>query len=275
MSIKFKLSDAITELNNLEDNSVDLFYVDPPYVIKYKAWDKNREDFEKFTEPWIKTCVKKLKPTGSMYIFMAKDNLFANKDKKRSKGLVNLLEENGTVHIDNWITWKRQKGRSSTHKAKSLREEIIHFTKHPTKYTWNNVEVLRDVVTPYVKDGRPRGWFIDEATGRRVRWTGIGDVWMYSSPQWNGLLDKQRHSAQKPFLLVERIILMGSNKGDVVDPFMGSGVAAHVCKYHERNYIGIDNDKDIYKDAVKYFILNYKSIKKVFEAGVQRVTNNK
>ncbi len=270
--IKFKFNDAISEINKLKDNSVDLFYVDLPYVIKYKEWDKNREDFEIFTEPWIKACVKKLKPTGSMYVFMAKDNLFANKNKKRTKGLVNILEEYGTVHIDNWITWKRQKGRGSKHKAKSLREEIIHFTKHPTKYTWNNVEVLRDVVIPYVKDGRPRGWFVDEATGRRVRWTGIGDVWMYSSPQWNGLLDKQRHSAQKPFLLVERIILMGSNKGDlVVDPFMGSGVASHVCKYHERNYIGIDNDKDIYKDAVKYYFLNYKNIKKIFEAGIQRV----
>ena len=184
--VKFSSRDCFNRVKKLKDRSVNLFYVDPPYCIGYKSWDESRKDFVEFTNKWVKLLLPKLKDDGAMIVFMAKDNLFANKNKKIEKGLVNILEEYGTVHIDNWATWKRQKGRGSKKKLKSVREEIIHFTKHPKNYTFNMVEVLRDVVTPYVKDGRPRGWFVDEATGKRVRWTGTGNVWMYSSPQWNG-----------------------------------------------------------------------------------------
>lgn len=269
--IKFSLNDCFNRVKKLPDNSVDLFYVDPPYGIGYKSWDKSRSEFTAFTEKWVQLLLPKLKENGAMVIFMAKDNLFANKNKKIVRGLINILEDCGIVHFDNWATWKRQKGRGSKKKLKSIREEIIHFTKS-NKYAFNHIEVLRDVVAPYVKDGRPRGWFIDEGTGRRVRWTGTGNVWMYSSPQWNGLLDKQRHSAQKPFLLVERVILMYSNEGDfVVDPFMGSGSCAFVCKYHNRDYLGIEMDKQTYLSTVDYYKNNKEHIFKIYEEKVQRV----
>lgn len=46
-------------------------------------------------------------------------------------------------------------------------------------YTGNNkfanVKVLRHVLAPYVKDGKPRGWFYGK-DNEPLRWTGIGNI---------------------------------------------------------------------------------------------------
>ncbi len=257
--------DMHEKLNIVSDKSVPLFIIDPQYCLNYKKWDGKRNDFRRITEAWIEKILPKMTDDGSAWIFMAYDHLFANKDKKVEKGLINMLEEVGYVHLDNCVTWGRQKGRGARYKLKSVREEIVHFTKHPKKYVWNDVQVLREVVTPYVKDGRPRGWFVAES-GMRVRWTVLGNVWFFSSPQWNGIIDKQRHPAQKPFMLIERLILLSSNKNDlIVDPFMGSGVTAMVSRYYDRNYIGIENDSKIYKDAKRFLDKNYNRIISEYE----------
>lgn len=67
--------------------------------------------------------------------------------------------------------------------------------------------------------------------------TGFTDVW-----QFNFYKEKRHnHPTQKPFELIERIVLTSSNKGDlVVDPCMGTGTALKVCKAHDRNFKGAE-----------------------------------
>lgn len=156
----------------------------------------------------------------------------------------------------------RQKGRGSSKHLKSQREDIFYATKPEGKITWNNLKMLREVVTPYIKNGRPRGWFLDE-NGKRVRWTGLGNVWVYTAPQYNSLSDKQIHSAQKPVMLIERLIRLSTNEGDVVlDPFMGSGTTAVACIISNRKYIGYELDKNNYKlSNERINNLNYKNYK--------------
>lgn len=240
---KILYGDFFEKINDVEDASVDLILVDPPYLIDYKDWDTKDDDF---MLRWIELSIKKLKPTGSMWIFMAKDNLFTH--KFCSMGLVNILQEHGIVNLKNWITWARQKGRGASKHLKSQREEIIHFTLNEN-YTWNNLQVLRDVICPYVKDGRPRGWFLDEE-GHRVRWTGMGNVMTYSSPQFNSISEKQNHSAQKPVMLLDRLIRLSSNERDIVfDPFMGSGSTGVACRLSNRNFIGIEINETYFNIA--------------------------
>ena len=259
--IKLYDVDIFKKLNDrVDDNSVDLIAVDPPYLIGYanKDWDKH--EFVYFTEKWVELVYRKLKVNGTMWAFMAKDNSFTWSGCQ--KGFVNILEDYGTVHMDNWVTWARQKGRGSSKHLKSQREELFHFTKHPTDYTWNNLKMLREVIAPYVKDGRPRGWFLDE-NGKRVRWTGLGNVWTYSAPQFNGVAERQIHSSQKPVMMMERIIRLSSNENDLVlDPFMGSGTTGVAAKLSNRSFIGFENDKEMFKKASTrilddFDILNY------------------
>ena len=53
--------------------------------------------------------------------------------------------------------------------------------------------------------------------------------------------DKRIHKWEKPITLLERLVLVHTNKGDLVfDPFSGSGNLGKVCERLSRNYIGID-----------------------------------
>jgi len=52
------------------------------------------------------------------------------------------------------------------------------------------------------------------------------------------------HSTQKPFKLVQQVLLTASNKGDLVlDPFLGSGTTAVVAKALGRDWVGIEKEK--------------------------------
>jgi len=184
-----------------------------------------------------------LKPTGTLWSFMGYTHIL---------DFVPILQKYGKVHLENWVVWARQKGRGSSKHLKSIREDIFHVTKSD-EFTWNNVKVLRDVIWAYKnKDGSPRGWFINE-NGERKRWTGLGNVWVFSCPFWNSKGENAYlHPAQKPVAMIERLILLSSNEGDVVlDPFSGSGVTAVVCERLKRKYICIEKDEKYFSDSVK------------------------
>ena len=60
--------------------------------------------------------------------------------------------------------------------------------------------------------------------------------------------NQRSHPTQKPEALLYRILLASTNKGDLVlDPFSGSGTTAVVAKKLQRNFIGIEKDKDYVK----------------------------
>lgn len=134
-----------------------------------------------------------------------------------------------------------------------LIEEILCISKSEDFY-YENIQYLRDVVVPYVKDGKPRGWFVDQNTGNRVRWAGLGNVLCFSSPFHNNKFEKQIHSTQKPFLLICELLLLTTKPNDIIlDPFMGSGVSGIACDVLGRKFIGIEKDSDMYKKAINWF----------------------
>lgn len=51
--------------------------------------------------------------------------------------------------------------------------EASLFYKEKPKF--NNIKVLREVKCPYVKEGKPRGWFKGK-NDEPVRWTGISNI---------------------------------------------------------------------------------------------------
>ena len=238
--------DCISGMKKLPDKSVNLVVTDPPYYIRYKAWDKTA-DFVKSTEDWLQEVFRVLKPNGTLWSFMGYERVFE---------FVPLLNKYGICHLENWTIVAHSKGRGASKHLKSIREDLFHVTKSK-KFTWNSQQTLREVIAPYVKDGRPRGWFLidlpdekGQIVKRRARWTGLGNVWVYSFPQYNSICEKQIHPAQKPIMLMERLIRLSSNKGDLVlDPFMGSGTTALACKLSGRNFIGFENNKEYYKKA--------------------------
>jgi len=56
---------------------------------------------------------------------------------------------------------------------------------------------------------------------------------------------RDKHPCQLPLHLLERIVLMATDAGDIVlDPFMGTGTTALAAKRLGRQYIGFDLDEN-------------------------------
>ena len=77
---------------------------------------------------------------------------------------------------------------------------------------------------------------------------------VYNPPLPNSMLEikstRGKHSTEKPVALMEWIFKYYSKEGDVVlDPTCGSGSTGVACKNMNRNFIGIEMDKDIFKVA--------------------------
>ena len=89
-----------------------------------------------------------------------------------------------------------------------------------------------------------------------------GRHWSQYTNIFTDLVDNSKiHPFRKPPSLIKRLLLNHSNEGDLVlDPFMGSGVTVLSCLENDRDYIGIEKDKDYYELVVEEFhkFLKYK-----------------
>ena len=81
--------------------------------------------------------------------------------------------------------------------------------------------------------------------------------------QINAQRHKTKHPTEKPEILLERIIAIGSKKGArILDPFMGSGTTGVVAKALGRKFLGIEIDKDYFAAAEKRITGTKKVVKR-------------
>lgn len=240
--------DALRFINKLEDESVDLFVLDPPYNMKKADWDtfRSRDHFLSFCKDWIEASVKKMKTGGSIYIFNTPENCAY---------LLPILQSNGYT-LQNWITWDKRDGMGFSRKKFASGQETILFLTKGRNHTFN-ADAVR---VPYesveriqaakekgiVKNGKR--WF-PNPQGRLC-----GEVWHFSSHRHqekaNGKTQKYIHATMKPIPLLERIISASSNRGDlVVDFFMGTGSTAIAASKLGRNFLGCDLSSEYIKYA--------------------------
>ncbi len=242
----FLNKDCFEVMKNMEAGSVDCIVTDPPYGIGFKGvtsntqWD-DIEDYKQFIQKFLIEAKRVLKDDGTIWLCCGRTMI---------PQVFRAIEAAGLqCNLENWLTYARQKGRGAKNKLKSQAEEILHITKSK-KYYFNVVEYLRECVVPYVKDGKPRGWFIDQNTGERVRWSGVGNVLCFTSPFFKCKFEKQIHSTQKPVLLFAELMMLSSRPGDVVfDPFAGSASCGVAATLTGREWIGCELDQDMYNKA--------------------------
>lgn len=262
--------------NYIQENSIDLFFCDPPYFISGKKseneeidqnsgdrqdWDRqweNIDDYLSWTERWMRLMFAQLKPNGSAYICISWEH---------SGKFHQLLEKVG-FKIQNRITWKRDKGRGSRTNWKNMHEDVWFVTKHATDYVFNvdSVMVEKEVVAPYRDaEGNPKDWYETE-DGRKVRMTYPGNLWTeYTVPFWSMKEVRSyaktkktpenelpKHNTQKPKDLVKRCIMASSNEDAlIIDYFSGSGTTAIASKELKRRFIGFEISPLCVKMAIK------------------------
>lgn len=228
-------------LKVIDDTSIDLAVLDPPYNMHKSDWDTfpDTASFLSFTYRWIDELLPKLKPNGSLYIFNTPFN---------SAFILQYLVSKNMI-FQNWITWDKRDGLGSAKRKFSNGQETILFFTKSNKHTFN----YDDVRVPYESTSRinhakvkgilknGKRWF-PNAKGRYC-----GEVWHISSERHktkiNGKVQKLEHLTPKPLDLIERIIIASSNEGDLVlDCFVGSGTTALAAKKLNRNYLCNDNN---------------------------------
>jgi len=237
--------DCQTALPYLPSAFVDVLVLDPPYNLT-KSFNgttfraRNDGDYTAWMESWFAPMMRLLKPTASVYICG---------DWKSSASIVAVAEK--YLHIQNRITWEREKGRGAKANWKNCSEDIW-FCTVSDEYTFNAdaVRLRRRVIAPYRENGAPKDW---RQTGDgNFRDTAPSNLWTdISVPFWS-MPENTDHPTQKPEKLLAKLILASSHAGDVVfDPFVGSGTTAVVAKKLGRRFVAIEQEEEYCLWALK------------------------
>lgn len=231
--------DAIKFLKQLESNSIDLIFADPPYNIKKAEWDTfaNQKEYVEWSMLWITEAHRVLKHTGSLYIcgfseILADIKWSASKLFKGCKWLVWFYRNKANLGND----W----GRSH--------ESILHFRK--SKDFIFNVD---DIRIPYNEHTLKYPKRTQAESSQYSNGKKYDMVWepnpLGAKPKdvleipaiSNGAWEKYPHLTQKPVELLRKVILSSSNPHDLVlDPFGGSGTTYAVAEALNRRWLGTE-----------------------------------
>ncbi|MCM1286070.1 MAG: site-specific DNA-methyltransferase [Acetobacter sp.] len=227
-------------MDELDSKSVDLVVTSPPYNINIQYGNKTKKgktiesksvkyndnleesEYRKLLETVFNECKRVLKDDGSIWVNIK--NRTINGDILPPFWIMDYFKD---MHLKNLIVWNFDWGGSTNKRFAPRYEFIFWFVKDNKNYKFN----LDDVKIPAL-NYRPDRY--------KSQLKNPSDVWRISMVSGN-FEERTGHPAQYPEQLVERIILSGSNKGDLIlDPFMGSGTTAVVAKKLGRHYVGYE-----------------------------------
>ena len=231
------IGDSLKIMPCLKKGSVDLMIADPPYNINKdfngaKFRKVSCEEYEEYTEEWVSLAEPLLKKNASVYVCCGWE----------SSGAVERVLRRHFI-VRNRITWQREKGRGALSNWKQNSEDIW-FATCSDDYTFNvdAVKERRRVIAPYRKDGVPKDWA--ETENGKFRDSCPSNFWDdISVPYWS-MPENTAHPTQKPEKLIAKLILAGSDEGDLCfDPFLGSGTTAVTALKLKRHYLGIEQNE--------------------------------
>jgi len=223
--------DAVEILKQYPNNSIDLVFADPPYNLDkaYNVYDDERRDEEyiKWCNTWLQEYVRILKPTGSLYVL--------NLPRWTMYHAVFL---NRRLYFQNWIVWDAMSEPRG--KLMPAHYGLLFYTKHPTDFTFN-----------YDKVGQldARYYCLRPSCIRKRKAAGVDDKMPLTDIWWDihrikHQRDRDYHPCQLPDSLMERIIRLSTNEGDVVlDALCGTGTTPVTAVRLGRRYVAIDIDE--------------------------------
>ena len=235
---KILVGDVMEEIKKIPSDSIDMTFADPPFNLNKKYGNykdkKSTDDYVRWCEQWLTEMVRVTKPTGSIFVH----NI--------PKWLIYCANHLNKIAVfKHWIAWDAM----SNPLGKTLLPAhygILFYTKVSKGFKFHELR------SPH-KKCRKCGEMIKDYGGKKKQinpyGTLLSDVWA-DIHRIRHITRRDEHPCQLPEPLLERLILMTTNEGDVVlDPFIGAGTTALAAKRLGRNYIGIDIDQK-YKKIV-------------------------
>jgi len=221
--------DCLEIMNDfISDNSIDLCLTDPPYGTTACKWD-NVIPFE----PMWAQLKRIVKDNGAICLFGSEPFSSA------------LRISNIEMFKYDWI-WKKEKGLGFLNAKKMpLRDtELVSIF-----YKKCNYYPQMRKGKPYKTTNKPNK---QKGTNRKYKPTETinkGERYPLTTIEFNRTR-KPTHPTQKPIPLLEYLIKTYTLEGETVLDFtMGSGSTGVACKNLNRNFIGIEKDKEYFNVA--------------------------
>ena len=218
--------DCLDYLDKIPDNSIDLILTDPPYnIAQYSTGNINlpgRSALNNDLGEWdlttiepsdfIKDFKRILKPDGNIFIFT-------------SYNLIGKWHEVFDNEFDTFqfFIWHKTNPAPKIYKNGFLNSCEMIICMWNKGHKWN-----------FRKQNEMHNFFESPICMRPER------------------LSNPKHPAQKPVKLLEHILKIASNEGDVIfDPFMGVGSTGVAALKSNRKFIGCEIEKEYFDASAK------------------------
>lgn len=237
--IEIKNDDCFNTFKEIQDNSIDMIFTDPPYGYnRMNGTDllsnlNKRANNKKRINPILHDTKEE---NGDLIENLIKES---NRVLKPGSALVLCCIGGGGEHPNslNWCTLL-----DSNMKLK----QICIWDKGPRQgLGWHYRRTYEFLLIAAKRGAKKEKWHGQNITPDNVIRPGDYDI-----KYINGVC--RVHPNEKPVELSELFIKLHSQEGDTVfDPFMGSGSTGIACIRNNRNFIGVELDKKYYDIAEK------------------------
>lgn len=254
-------ADALQFLKNLETESIDLIFADPPYNLKKAEWDtfSSQKEYIDWSMAWITEAHRVLTKKGSLYICGF------------SEILADLKWATSELFYGcKWLIWfYRNKGNLGKDWGRS-HESILHLRKS-SQFIFNLDEVripYNEHTTKYPRRKQGNSSHFASGMENKHEWTpnplGAKPKDVIEIPTIsNGSWEKTVHPTQKPIELLRKIVLSSSNENSIVlDPFGGSGTTFAVAEAYGRKWLGTELEEE-YCQVIKNRVCDSKVINRI------------
>lgn len=261
------LGDCLDVMKKIQDKSIDMIYLDPPFftnkkhtlsprsrILNYSfddLWGSHRE-YAEFMHARLSQAHRLLKDTGTLFIHC----------DRSANHILRFVAEDvfGCENFISEIIWSYKRWSNSAKNLIPNHQNILFFSK-TDQYTFNKILCkysettnVDQILQKRARDDSNKSIYARAEDGSIIgadekKGVPLSDVWEipFLNPKAK---ERTGYPTQKPILLLERIIELSTNTGDVVlDPFCGSGTTLVAAKILGRNFVGIDSSEDAIKLA--------------------------
>jgi len=231
--------DCLDLFKAIPAKSSQVSFADPPFNLdkKYEGGiidRKKHEEYIEWSKLWLGEMVRVTKDDGSIFVHHIPKYLIEYAAHLNPKAV-----------FKNWIAWDAPAGPM----GKGLQPRhygILYYgvTEKPKFYQLRHAHKYCIRCKRIAKD-----W---GGKKDRIPLFGslTGDCWTDIHRIKHGQHEKLHHPCILPVHLMERLILMSSDEGDIIlDPFMGTGTTALAAKHLGRKYIGFELSQPYQKTA--------------------------
>lgn len=225
-------ADCLDLLPRLPDATVDLVFADPPFNLRKLYPSEVNDDllelhYLQWCEAWLEELVRVTTWGGSVFVW----NL-----PRWNSVLSAVLEKYLTLR--HWIAVDIKYSLPLPGRLYPSHYSLLYYTKGPRPKTFHPDRLPMQICPKCMADLRDYGGYKHKMNPSGVN---LADVWYDISPVRHRRYKKRNGANELPLQLMDRVIEMASDPGDLVlDPFGGSGTTFAAAELKGRRWTGVE-----------------------------------